>query len=364
MFCAGLMGCFIFVMATTSFAQEGDEYFFGLATHRVVNVWEALFVKSFEWYCEDHGYKCTSMEAGNDPATQITQVRRMVDMGVDGLVIGAVESTALIPAVEYAKEHNVPVITANVDIYSPDVLLYIGFSGFESGKILAEEIVKYLRDEVEPIGEVKGTVLEIRGTMGSATGEDRHNGFVSVLDEYPEVRVITVVGDWDMAQAKTAAETVLRAYEVDTIYGDNGPMAMGAVGAIEALGKNPQDYFVATIDALPEALEAIGEGKIDVALDQPCPFYTPLAVYYLVEFLEKGEEALPKPGDIVTAEDVNIEGKIHQGVDIWAHDEMWAPAPVVETEYGHPWMQTRGILVTKDNYTLESLWANFELEEW
>jgi len=37
---------------------------------------------------------------------------------------------------------------------------------------------------------------------------------------------------------------------------------------------------------------------------------------------------------------------------------------VVETEYGHPWMQTRGILVTKDNYTLESLWANFELEEW
>ena len=123
-----------------------------------------------------------------------------------------------------------PVITANVDIYSPDVLLYIGFSGFESGKILAEEIVKYLRDEVEPIGEVKGTVLEIRGTMGSATGEDRHNGFVSVLDEYPEVRAITVVGDWDMAQAKTAAETVLRAYEVDAIYGGNGPMAMGAVG--------------------------------------------------------------------------------------------------------------------------------------
>ena len=122
-----------------------------------------------------------------------------------------------------------------------------------------------------------------------------------------------------MAQAKTAAETVLRAYEVDAIYGGNGPMAMGAVGAIEALGKNPQDYFVATIDALPEVLEAIGEGKIDVALDQPCPFYTPLAVYYLVEFLEKGEEALPKPGDIVTAEDVNIEGKIHQGVDIWAH---------------------------------------------
>ena len=63
-----------------------------------------------------------------------------------------------------------------------------------------------------------------------------------------------------MAQAKTAAETVLRAYEVDAIYGGNGPMAMGAVGAIEALGK-PQDYFVATIDALPEVLEAIGEEK-------------------------------------------------------------------------------------------------------
>jgi len=356
--------CFLLSIGVSGFAKERGKYFFGLTSHRVVNVWEALFQESFRWYCEDHGYLYNAMEARNDPALQLTQARRMVDMGVDGLIISAVESTAEIAAVKYAKEHNVPVITTNVDIYSPDVVMYIGFSGVQAGEILAKEVVKYLRDKVEPIGKVEGTVLEIRGTMGSATGEDRHNGFMNVMNKYKDVKVIVTVGDWDRAQAKARAETILRGHKVDAIYGGNGPMAMGAVGALEALGKDPRNVFIATIDAMPSVLKAIGEGKVDVALDQPCPFYNPLAIHYLVTLIEKGKEALPKPGEIVTTEDLNIEGKKHQGVDIWAHDEMWAPAPVVETKYGHPWLQTKGILVTKENYKLESLWGNLKLEGW
>ena len=43
LFCAGLMGCFIFVMATTGFAQKGMDIF-GFSYSSMVNVWEALFV--------------------------------------------------------------------------------------------------------------------------------------------------------------------------------------------------------------------------------------------------------------------------------------------------------------------------------
>src|SRR6056297_3050475 len=172
-------------------AEEEQELHFGLVAHRVVNVWEALFANSFKWYCEDHGIKATVLEAKNDPSLQLTQIRRLVDMGADGIVVAAVESTAVIPAVEYAKEHGVPVVTANVDIYSPEVSIYVGFSGINASETLGKEIVNYLRDEVEPVGEVKGSILEVRGTIGSATGNDRHDGFAAVIEEYPDVEVFT-----------------------------------------------------------------------------------------------------------------------------------------------------------------------------
>ena len=357
---------------TASAAARDGEYFFGITTKQVINVWEALFQESFRWYCEDHGYRYTAMEARGDPSLQVTQARRLVDMGIDGLIIAAQEARALRPAVEYAKQHGVPVVTTDADVDHEYVSIYIGFSGVRAGEALSEEIVKYLRDEVEPVGEVAGTVLELRGPIGGASADDRHDGFRNVMEQYPDVRIIEVVADFRRGPAKTESERILLAHEVDAIYGANGPMAEGAVAAIEALGDDPADYFIATIDAMPSVIDAIGEGKIDVALDQPCPFYNPLGIYFLTLILEEGEEALPEPGDIITTDDILIEGSERHGVDIWAHNEMWAPAIVTTTltenpdryEYDHLWLQTSGILVTKENYDLESLWGNFELPGW
>lgn len=356
--------CFLLSIGTSSFAKQKGKYFFGLVTWQVTCEWEAMYQESFYWYCEDHGYIGSAMEGRMEPSIQITQVRRLVDMGVDGLIIRAIEATALASAVKYATEHNVPVITTDGDVNSPDVAMYIGFSGVRASEAMAEEVVKYLRDKVEPIGKVQGTVINLRGPIGHATADDRHNGFMNVMNRYKDVKVITSARkEWSIADAKTKTGMILRAHEVDAIFGASGTLVIGAVGAIEALGKDPQDYFIAAIDAFPSVLKAIGEGKIDVVLDQPCSFYNPIAIHYLVELIEKGKGVLPKPGEIVTVNDVDIEGKLHQGVDIWAHDEIWAPAPVVET-LGHPWLQTKGIKVTKENYKLESLWGNFGLEGW
>ena len=272
----------ILIMVFTASSMAAGKYKFGLDTKIISNTWEWLFGKSFEWYCEDNGYDWISNEAGGDPAVQLTQAKQMIQTGVDGLIICAQDADAAKPIVDWANEANIPVFTTDADINHPDVKMYVGYSGFLAGQKLGNMLVEYLKNEVKPIGKVVGRVLEMRGPLGGASAIDRSEGFHSVIDKYPDVEVVQALGEFQETPAKAQAESILRKDpHIDAIYSGNGPMCSGAVEAMKDLGLDPTKIFVATIDANPAVLHKIKAGEITVAVDQPCPFYNPIAVYYL-----------------------------------------------------------------------------------
>jgi ABC-type sugar transport system substrate-binding protein len=288
----------------------------------------------------------------------------MIQTGVDGLIITAFDGDAARPIVDWANDANIPVFTTDGDINHPDVKMYIGYSGFLAGQKLGNMLVEYLKNEVEPKGKVAGRVLEMLGLLGNVTMEDRSKGFHSVIDQYPDVEVVQAVGESQETPAKIQAEAILRKDpHIDALYSCNGPMCNGAVNAMKDLGLDPTKIFVATIDASPEVLDKIRAGEIRVAVDQPCPFYNPIAVYYMQKYLEEGESALPKVGTTVTADDINISGKPHLDTDIWAAKTAWSPASISERE-GHLWFQTSALVVTKENADAQYLWANIKVAGW
>ncbi|NQS88875.1 sugar ABC transporter substrate-binding protein [Patescibacteria group bacterium] len=364
----GVVVVFMATLLLAAFVQPSvgaaKKYLIGLDTKIVSNTWEMLFAKSFEWYCEDHGYKWISNEARGDPATQLTQSRQMIAMGVDGLIVCAQDADASSPIVDWASESNIPIFTTDADINHPGVKMYIGYSGYIAGQQLGRKLVEYLKNEVEPIGEVKGLILEMRGPLGGASAIDRSEGFHSVVDKHPNIKVIQALGEFQETPAKKETEALLRRNpHIDAIYSGNGPMCVGAVEAMKDLGMDPTKIFIATIDANPGVLNRIRTGEIDVAVDQPCPFYNPIAVYYLVKYLEEGESALPKVGEVISAEDIDISGKEHLGTNIWAAKEAWSPARIMERA-GHLWFQTSALEITRENCDAGYLWANIEVPGW
>jgi ABC-type sugar transport system substrate-binding protein len=354
---------------------NGHPMFLGLAAHAVRNVWEDLYVKAFNWYCADLGIRSTWTQAGYDTATQITQAKRLIDMGIDGLIISPWDVKALQVVMDYAKEHGVPVICTNTVVDSDYPLMFVGYGAREGAKQLAEKIVEYLRDHVEPIGEVQGTVLEL--SSGPGTSEDimRGGGFHEVIDQYPGIRVITQVATSDRERAKTVTLNVLRSgTKIDAVFAQNGSMGLGANDAFKDFpGITPKDVFIATVDAFPDILDEIGAGNIDVAVDQTPQFYNPIAVHYMVQYLLNGPAALPEYGQTINAEDLQPfldTGVEHAGLHPW-EVPMWAPAHIRHmTEYSddithdYLWFQTNAVLVTKDNYDSPLLWGNFPLPGW
>jgi len=278
-----------------------------------------------------------------------------------GLIVFAQDKEAAKPIVDFATAARIPVFTADADIDSPNVKMYVGFSGERAGAELAGHLVDYLKSTHN--GQVRGTVLEMLGSLGGASSIDRSKGFHDVIDQYKDVRVIQAVGDFQEAPAKTAAENVLRAHpRIDACYSANGPMATGAVEAMKDLNIDATKVYTVTIDATPGVLALIKSGDIRMALDQAPAFYTAIAAHYLVAYLKNGDAALPKVGDTINAQDLKLStGVKHAGTDVWADNSAWAPAKVVKGLAGHLWFQTGAVLVTKDNADAPYLWANVKL---
>lgn len=365
----------------TATAQK-DEFLLGFVAHEVRNTWEDFYTKAFNWYCrdiseqrEDLKIKTTWTEAGQNTSMQITQARRLIDMGIDGLIISPWGVDALRNVMNYAKQNGVPVICTNTVVNSGYPLMFVGYSGRRSGGQLANRIIEYLKTEVEPVGQIAGTVLEVSAGPGTPTKESRGAGFHEVIDKYENVEVITKNGKSARGVSKTVTLNSLRSgTEFDAVYAQAGQMVLGAVGAFKSYSSaNPKNVYFATVDAFPDVLKEIEKGNINVALDQPPGFYNPIAVHYMIKYLRRGEGALPDYGDTVTTEELKIRtGTKHRGVDPWA-EPVWAPAKIKHmTEYGdeispkndHRWFQTNAVIVTKENYDSPILWGNFPLPGW
>ncbi|MCF7937660.1 MAG: sugar ABC transporter substrate-binding protein [Spirochaetales bacterium] len=351
-------------------SETKDVAFIGLAAHAVRNSWEDLYVKAFNWYSEDIGIRTTWTEAGYDAAAQITQARRMIDMGIDGLIISPWDMEALSTVMEYAKENGVPVICTNTTVNHSYPLMFVGYGAERGARKLGERIVDYLEDKY---GEPRGTILEVSAGLGTSEDTVRGGGFHLAVDKYENIEVVTKVANASREEAKTATLNTLRGgTNIDAVFAQNGSMGLGAsAGLKEYDDSNPKDVYIATVDAFPDILEEIKAGNIDVGLDQPPAFYNPIAIHYMLKYLEEGESALPDYGDTITAEDLTIRtGKKHLNVDPWA-EPIWAPAEIKHmTNYSEKitedfrWFATDAVFVTEENADSELLWGNFPLPGW
>jgi hypothetical protein len=129
------------------------------------------------------------------------------------------------------------------------------------------------------------------------------------------------------------------------------------------------DGYIPTgvIDAVPVAIENINNGYTEVAVDQPMPFYAPITINYLTQYLDADKDAgvLPESGVEVGAGDVDIEPESTEGGPdghelIWQND-YWAPASIESfsndgTDY-HKFFKMQPLAVTQENSDADYLWA-------
>ena len=352
--------------------QVTETHYFGLAMVDHSNAWESLLADGFFWWCEDHGVKAVMMDARHTIDLQAVQIHSLVDMGIDGLIAFPADPKALNSEFDYCKQHNVAVVCTPFIADHPSTLMWVAVSFVEQGQLSANQTLNFLEKKY---GSPKGVVLELRGKTGETAAEQRHNGFIDVMKNYPDIEVLTKDTEWMTEKAADiTSKEILARPDIDAVYCANLAIVDGFLAGMKTIDKDPTPYFVVGLDAGPSVLQGVRDNTVDVCVEQVSPaWYAAICCEYLLSYLEKGSAALPKVGDVVTVEDLNTTGLLtdqpRYGVDIWAYPT-WSPATIMDThaeglaDNNILHFKMSNVIITKDNVDNPAWWGNMKLPGW
>lgn len=202
--------------------------------------------------------------ADNNGQRQARQIDSLVKAKVDLLVVAPSDVKTVAPAIERAYRAGIPVILYDRMIESTHYTAYIGTDNVAIGK----EVADYLAHQLQG----RGTVVEITGERGSTPVADRHRGFMQGMKAFPQIQVVTLEGDWNLAGAKKLMRQYMDAGKpVDAVFGHNDAEAWGAQQAAKEKNRDKQILFVG-IDGLPgenQGVDLVDKGVMTASYIYP-----------------------------------------------------------------------------------------------
>lgn len=202
--------------------------------------------------------------ADNNGQRQALQIDSLVKAKVDLLVVAPSDVKTVAPAIERAYRAGIPVILYDRMIESTHYTAYIGTDNVAIGR----EVADYLAHQLQG----RGTVVEITGERGSTPVADRHRGFMQGMKAFPQIQVVTLEGDWNLAGAKKLMRQYMDAGKpVDAVFGHNDAEAWGAQQAAKEKNREKQMLFVG-IDGLPgenQGVDLVAKGVMTASYIYP-----------------------------------------------------------------------------------------------
>lgn len=237
-----------------------------------------------------------------DLSRQVALVDEMVARGVDAVVIAPADSKALAPALRRASTSGVVVI--NIDNKLDDTVLEqeglsIPFVGPDN-RSGARAVGEYLAATLAAGSQV--VILE--GTRTSFNAQQRRLGFEEAMQAAGMVVVASQSANWEMASANTIATSMLAEHpEVRAVLASNDSMALGALAAVKAAGREGEVTIVG-FDSITAVQQAVREGKILATADQHADQLAAYGIDYALQLLATPQDSLADfetPVDLITA---------------------------------------------------------------
>ena len=220
------------------------------------NPWFVVLGETAKQHAEELGYKATIFDSQNDNAKETDHFENIIAADYDAILFNPTDADGSISNVEKAKKAGIPTFCMDREINSNTAAVTQILSDNYSGCVaLGQYFVKKLNK--------KGTYVELLGLVGDNNTWNRSQGFHSVVDNYPELKMVAQQSaDFDRNTAMDVMESILQAHpDIDAVFCGNDAMAMGAYQAVAAAGK-ADDIMVFGFDGAADVIESIREGKI------------------------------------------------------------------------------------------------------
>lgn len=247
----GLAGIFL------AFAASASAERIGLVISTQNNPFFVTLKEGAEAKAKELGHDLIVLDSQDNPAKELGNVEDLLVKGVDVLLINPTDSDAVVSSVKAANRSKIPVVTLDRAANGGEVVAHVASDNVLGGEMAGNFIVEKLGG--------KGKVVELEGIPGTTAARDRGTGFNKAAAGKLEV-VAKQAADFDRTKGLNVMENILQAQpEIQAVFAHNDEMALGALKAIEASGR---DIFVVGFDATDDAVAAVKEGKLAATVAQ------------------------------------------------------------------------------------------------
>lgn len=233
------------------------------------------------------GYQTLKFSHDDDAFRQSQLIDTAIARNAGAIILDNAGADASAAAVAKAKAAGVPVFLIDREINTRGLATaQIVSNNYQGAALGAEAFVKAM-------GET-GAYVELVGKESDTNAMIRSKGFHEVIDQYPDLKLISrQTANWSQSEAFAKTQSILQAHpEVKGVIAGNDTMAMGAVAALESVGRS--DVIVVGFDGSNDARDAIRAGKLRATVLQPAYRQAQYAVELADRYLKTGKTGQPE----------------------------------------------------------------------
>jgi erythritol transport system substrate-binding protein len=242
---------------------------------------------------EELGYETSVASHDDDPARQSQLIDNAIAAGAAAIILDNAGADESIGPVQKATDAGIPVFLIDREINATDIAVaQIVANNAQGATLGAEEFVSAMGGQ--------GKYIEFTGRDTDTNAHVRSDSYNAVIGEYEDMELLAQdTANWDQREAFEKMETFIQRFgdEIEGVIAGNDTMAMGVVAALEAAGMI-DDVVVVGFDGSPEAVEAVGEGRLHATVLQPAAQMALDAVDQAHEYITTGGTDLPEKQSI------------------------------------------------------------------
>lgn len=235
------------------------------------NLYVVQYAEKLREMAEELGIELALVDAEDDPGRQTQQMPELIVQQPDVIVVWALNSAGIVPAVRQAYEAGIPVVTVVSDIDESGksyVTAHAGPNDTLQGTQAAEALIDAMGG--------KGNVVALRGPTGFGPADQRHQAFVDVAAKFPDIKLLDAQdASWSVGVGQTLMENFITRFgnDIDGVITSDGYTGTGAYLAIEAALQGGQldagkDIKIADPNTVATAYDLIIDGKYAVGVLQ------------------------------------------------------------------------------------------------
>ncbi|MEZ8051559.1 ribose ABC transporter substrate-binding protein RbsB [Vibrio atlanticus] len=207
---------------------------------------------------EELGYKLIVLDSQNDPSKELSNIEDLTIRGVKAILINPTDSDAVSNAIRIANRSNIPVLTLDRGASRGDVVSHIASDNVIGGEMAGHYIM-------EKVGE-KAKVIQLEGIAGTSAARERGEGFMNAVNGSDLELLASQPADFDRTKGLNVMENLLAANpDVQAVFAQNDEMALGALRAVQASGK---EVMIVGFDGTEDGIAAVNRGLLGATVAQ------------------------------------------------------------------------------------------------